>query len=74
MTNEILNMIPSGLERDPDLLPCPFCGKPAFRYPDGPEEGFSIMCDTQGCAQNTFGYATDKESVEAWNMRDGIKK
>lgn len=62
-----------------ELKPCPFCGSPAFEYPDGDMEGYSIMCSgksglmfggkAENCPLNTFGYESQEASIRAWNMR-----
>ncbi|WP_273974025.1 Lar family restriction alleviation protein [Serratia ureilytica] len=51
------------------LKPCPFCGSEPEHYPDGAEEGYSLMCTGDDCPLNTFGYSTEEEAENAWNHR-----
>jgi hypothetical protein len=51
-----------------EIKPCPFCGSEAEPYPDGPWEGYSIMCKGD-CSGTRFGYLTHEESVTEWNKR-----
>lgn len=64
-----------------ELKPCPFCGSPAFEYPDGDMEGHSIMCSGKHalfngsedrCPMNTFGYDSQEASIKAWNRRAAL--
>ncbi|RDL25987.1 Lar family restriction alleviation protein [Serratia fonticola] len=51
------------------LKPCPFCGSEPEHYPDGAEEGYSLVCTGDDCPLNTFGYSTEEEAESAWNHR-----
>lgn len=64
-----------------EIKPCPFCGSPAFEYPDGDMEGYSIMCSGKHalfngsedrCPMNTFGYDSQEASIKAWNRRAAL--
>jgi hypothetical protein len=67
-------------ENRDELLPCPFCGSDAERYPDGDMEGYSVMCsgrfqgifnsDSNACplAGHAF-YKTQADANASWNRR-----
>jgi len=61
------------------LKPCPFCGSSAAQYPDGDMEGHSIMCSGDrleigaSCPMTAFGYATEAEAAERWNIRAALQ-
>lgn len=61
------------------LKPCPFCGSSAAQYPDGDMEGHSIMCSGDrleigaSCPMTAFGYATEAEAAERWNLRTALQ-
>ena len=61
------------------LKPCPFCGSSAAQYPDGDMEGHSIMCSGDrleigaSCPMTAFGYATEAEAAERWNLRAALQ-
>ena len=54
-----------------ELLPCPFCGKPA-RIQTYANERKAIVCDNMYCPcfMNGNLFDTEAEAVTAWNTRD----
>ena len=61
------------VENSPKLLPCPFCGSAASVVClDGlPHDQYYIACENDECpvCSETFGYDTEAEAAEAWNIR-----
>ena len=64
---------------EPKLLPCPFCGYPAFDdNPEGDIEGYRMLCSglhvfsnatADICPFHTFSYASHADAALAWNNR-----
>lgn len=52
--------------KEPELKPCPFCGKDARMCHTG-REHHHVEC--VGCACNTMSYETPIEAIEVWNRR-----
>lgn len=52
--------------KEPELKPCPFCGKDARMCHTG-REHHHVQC--VGCACSTMSYETPIEAIEAWNRR-----
>ena len=48
-----------------ELRPCPFCGKPAFRYE--PEDGESIV--EVGCINSYCDFMGETMAIKKWNTR-----
>ena len=59
----------------PDTLkPCPFCGGEA-NVSWNTHFGWVPWCDNGDCIlnENTMGYETEQEAVDAWNRRVGCE-
>lgn len=58
-------------ETEPELKPCPFCGKEPRIYGDKPQ--VYIACVNEECPVNseTIFFQTRERAVEAWNHRAG---
>lgn len=52
--------------KEPELKPCPFCGKDARMCHTG-REHHHVEC--VGCACSTMSYETPIEAIEVWNRR-----
>lgn len=52
--------------KEPELKPCPFCGKDARMCHTGREHHY-VQC--VGCACSTMSYETPIEAIEVWNRR-----
>ncbi len=59
-------------ETEPELKPCPFCGKvPKIRY-NRDDEQYRVLCGTKWCRGNMAKedyWPTPEEAAEGWNDR-----
>ena len=53
--------------KEPELKPCPFCGKEARMVQNGYEH-HHVQC--VGCACHTMSYETSEEAIRTWNRRE----
>lgn len=57
------------VSKEPNLLPCPFCGADVYNTDDYPDD---IICKTPHCIVNhvvTFGFESREQLAERWNRR-----
>ena len=59
------------MEKEYNLLPCPFCGWPAWLRESG--TGWVVKCG-DGCEAMTWPRKTKEEAVAAWNQRVPISR
>ena len=54
----------------PELKPCPFCGREAQIWQGIEHSSYRVACKSQyECAAQVGPYDTEEEAVEAWNKR-----
>lgn len=62
------------MTKQPELKPCPFCGKKPVLADDDPANTY-IYCDNAKCQMcpDTL-YASRRKVIRLWNTRKGEKK
>ncbi len=55
--------------KEPELLPCPFCGIGAAFTSGDSDRGFYVICECCGVATNEFNASTKACAIEKWNNR-----
>lgn len=51
-----------------ELLPCPFCGRPAAAV--NMSDSWFVACAGPDCLGLLGGFETKKEAIQKWNRRD----
>lgn len=60
------------MKHDKRLLPCPFCGGPAYWFNDDGQ--YIPGCNMRGCWCILGAYNTEEEAILAWNSRKRTDK
>ena len=55
-------------DKEPELLPCPFCGGNVRVWHNLETENYDIECQKCGCDVQQH-YGCKDEAIEAWNTR-----
>jgi Lar family restriction alleviation protein len=56
------------LDAKGDVLPCPFCGSPAYTMPCDPEPAARVQCGGS-CEATMYSPYGREHAVAAWNRR-----
>lgn len=60
------------MNKNKDLLPCPFCGGEADIVGDWKtnySDYYQVFCENCGVSQTGQDYEAEQEAIEAWNRR-----